>query len=47
MEDKINACEALRYHNHLLKKQSEKQDTKEIKEQEKAYKKTFTSWQKK
>ena len=40
-EDKSNACEALRYYNLLLKKKNEKQETKEIKEQEKSYKKNF------
>ena len=40
-EDKSNACEALRYYNIMLKKHNEKQETKQIEGQEKAYKRNF------
>ena len=40
-EDKSLACQALRHYNYLLQEESKKGESKDIKEQEKAYTKNF------
>ena len=40
-KDRTLACQALRHYNFLLKEEREKSESKEIKEQEKAYTKNF------